>query len=276
MRESMARRLLAALPMRRTLPAGLLALSLFGAHGAQADEAPNEAMLGGPGESCRARADCKRDLKCVAGVCTHEGEGQACGATKDCGGGLRCIDRVCTSGVSPSTGKKADTEGGGADAGDFLEGTHGYVGTSVGAGGGVAFNSAGAEGGGAFHFNLRAGVLLGRLQLEIELSPVTQVFFGATTLPVFQGNLAVGYLIPLSKTVSWPLRVGVGGGFYLASGATRGAFAVRGDLIGVEVRLHDLPNLAIEATLPSFRYYTDFTTGNIMALEALLGLTYAF
>jgi hypothetical protein len=54
--------------------------------------------LGGPGESCRARSDCRRGLACRSSVCvTTDREGAACGATRECGGGgLRCIQQVCT------------------------------------------------------------------------------------------------------------------------------------------------------------------------------------
>jgi hypothetical protein len=59
--------------------------------------APDESQLGAPGESCRARADCKSGLQCIEGACRDPHEGQACGATPDCGGVLRCVDHVCRS-----------------------------------------------------------------------------------------------------------------------------------------------------------------------------------
>jgi hypothetical protein len=61
-----------------------------------------DALLGGPGESCRARADCQSGLKCLNAVCTVPipitKEGQACEATSECStdGSLRCIARVCS------------------------------------------------------------------------------------------------------------------------------------------------------------------------------------
>lgn len=68
-----------------------------------------DALLGGPGESCRARADCQSGLKCLNAVCTAPApvtkEGQACEATSECStdGSLRCIARVCSKpGTRPS------------------------------------------------------------------------------------------------------------------------------------------------------------------------------
>ena len=68
-------------------------VALFGATVAQADTEDN---LGGPGESCRARPDCKHGLKCLANVCTDEHEGITCGATAECGT-LKCIENKCVN-----------------------------------------------------------------------------------------------------------------------------------------------------------------------------------
>lgn len=69
--------------------------------GARADED----NLGGPGESCRARSDCKHGLKCLANVCTDEHQGETCGATSECGT-LKCIDNRC---VNPNAAPPATT-----------------------------------------------------------------------------------------------------------------------------------------------------------------------
>lgn len=63
-----------------------------------------DSLLGDVGESCRARADCRTGLKCIASQCTAPAvvipqtkEGHACEATADCSsdGSLRCVSKVC-------------------------------------------------------------------------------------------------------------------------------------------------------------------------------------
>jgi len=56
----------------------------------------DDSDLGGPGESCRARADCKHGLLCLQNVCTDQHEGQSCGATSECGT-LKCIQNRCVN-----------------------------------------------------------------------------------------------------------------------------------------------------------------------------------
>lgn len=53
----------------------------------------DEAMLGGPGESCRARADCQSGLRCIDATCVDEREGTSCQTGAECGS-LKCIDNV--------------------------------------------------------------------------------------------------------------------------------------------------------------------------------------
>lgn len=53
--------------------------------------------LGGPGESCRARSDCKPGLKCLDNKCLDEHEGLSCTSTPECGTELKCINNVCVN-----------------------------------------------------------------------------------------------------------------------------------------------------------------------------------
>jgi hypothetical protein len=66
----------------------------------------DESQLGGAGESCRSRADCKSTLKCFANACRDALEGASCTSRQDCGTNLKCFDGVCTSGEQ-SRKKKA-------------------------------------------------------------------------------------------------------------------------------------------------------------------------
>ena len=265
--------------MRKTLWWGsLVATSLFAAP-AFADE-PTTAV-GGPGESCRARADCKAGLKCVNQACTDEHEGQSCAATSDCGGDLKCIKQKCTSGASSSSGGGGAGSGGGAGGGggggdnaglhDWmafkLEGVHPFVGLTW-AGGpalpGVTGNFSGGfnRADGAFLFAIHGGVFFDKHQLLFELSPFTYVFDTRAQGPAFQMNGNYAYFIPLMENetigVYWPLRVGVG----MVAGADNTAglvsFLVRADLVGVALKIG---HLILDFHVPSFRYAVTDTRG---------------
>ena len=56
---------------------------------------PATPVLGGIGESCRARADCQSGLKCISQTCQHELYGLPCGTDSQCGDNLRCVQGVC-------------------------------------------------------------------------------------------------------------------------------------------------------------------------------------
>ncbi|HEY1958148.1 MAG TPA: hypothetical protein VGH28_21155 [Polyangiaceae bacterium] len=75
-----------------------LALMLAGTAYAQG----SEDNLGGPGETCRARSDCKHGLKCISATCVDDHEGQTCEATSECGT-LKCINRRCVNPLAPPT-----------------------------------------------------------------------------------------------------------------------------------------------------------------------------
>src|SRR5438067_1654300 len=99
----------------KTLFWGTLFASMFVSVASFAQEG---GAVGGPGESCRARSDCKTGLKCVQQTCVDEHEGQTCGATSDCGGELKCIKNKCTTGTPSSSGGGGGTGGGGASHGE--------------------------------------------------------------------------------------------------------------------------------------------------------------
>ena len=86
--------------------------------------AQEEAVLRGPGESCRAKSDCSSGLKCVSNTCRDEMEGAGCAAKSDCGGRLSCIESTCVvPGQSASGGGKGGSDGGkkGGSDGDTSE-----------------------------------------------------------------------------------------------------------------------------------------------------------
>ncbi len=223
-----------------------------------------QAPLGGPGESCRARSDCKGDLKCVNQVCTDSHEGETCGASADCGGELKCISNKCTS----VTGGGHGTKSGGGDIGssDWMKfsatdgAMHPYVGILIGGG----FDTQGLTGtigggfntfDGAFVFALEGGVFMGNHQLSVEISPFTYIFDGKGQGPSFEALANYAYLIPLTTIgdmhLYWPVRFGAG---ILAGGDNSydlAFFQLRADLIGFALHAG---HAMIEFHLPSFRY----------------------
>ena len=265
-----------------------------------------EENLGGPGESCRARSDCKHGLKCLANICVDEHEGQSCAATSDCGT-LRCIDNKCVnplarpqppvqpppppvapppppSVVPPAPPPEPVVEAPPSRAlqewlhfqrGDRV---HPFVGFTVAAGflnGGYTASegtlwASGLDG--AFLFALRGGVLMGRHELALEIAPFTDFWdLHVGPGPAFEANASYGYMMPLRQGptagVSWPLRVGAG---VLAGGdntASNVLFELRADLIGVSI---NVGHLLIDLHAPSFRYA--LTNGHVPGI-AVEGVT---
>jgi hypothetical protein len=230
-----------------------------------ANTPPPPSNLGGAGESCRARADCKNGLKCVNQLCTDEREGQTCGATSDCGGELRCIGGKCTTPIGAS-----HYGGGGGGPGSeewmsfkFDDGQpHPFIGVTI-AGGfdtlGVTGNGAGLFNtgtiDGAFLFALNGGVFIGNHQLTFEVAPYTFIFDGKANGPVFEMNGSYAYFIPLATQgtlhLYYPLRFGLG---MMAGGSNSlnlAFFQIRADLIGAAIQIG---HVIIDLHLPSFRY----------------------
>ncbi len=222
--------------------------------------AQDDALLGGPGESCRARSDCRSNLRCVSNVCRDEHEGLTCSATSDCGGELRCIANVCQSAIAPTPGSGARAS---EPPNEWLafrpEGVHFFAGFSLM--GGPAFSVVSSNNittnderlRGAFLFGVRAGILAGRNEIALELSPMTFVYYENTPGPTFQFNVSYAHLLPLHEgrdaSVYWPLRVGAG--LFTGNTADNVYFQARADLIGIAVRVG---HLMFDFHLPSFRY----------------------
>lgn len=266
------------------------ALVALAASAARADEAqPAQAGGGGAGESCRARADCRAGLKCVAQVCTDEHEGQSCGATSDCGGELKCIRNKCTSGAAHARGGDDGGHGGGSSAAAQewlafkLEGVHPFAGLgwsggfdTVGATGNVSggFNSFD----GAFLFALHGGLFIDQSQLTFEISPFTYVYDGRARGPAFQMNGSYAYFIPMYESeavqVYWPLRLGVG---MVAGGDNTGDlafFQIRGDVVGAAIKVG---HVMLDLHMPSFRYaITDRFGVQGHLLDWLFGLSASY
>jgi hypothetical protein len=243
--------------------------------------------LGSPGESCRARTDCQAGLKCMNQVCTDQHEGESCGASADCGGQLKCIDNKCTSGI-------ASHGGGGGDMSQWLDfkltdgNVHPFVGLTI-AGGfdTVGVTNAGLLSGGfntfdgAFLFALNGGVFIGNHQLMFEVAPVTYVYDGKASGPVFEMTASYAYFIPVvdsgSVHVYWPLRFGVG----MMAGPNINLFGLaffemRADLVGIALQTG---HLLIDVHFPSFRYgITDKDGSQIHTLDWVFGTSigYAF
>jgi len=247
--------------------------------------------LGGPGESCRARADCKADLKCVNQVCVDEREGQTCGATSDCGGELKCINHKCSSGTAASSSKSAG--GGGAGGDDWMkfnptDGNLHFFAGLTGAGGfgttGITGNTPFTGGFNTFNgtavFALDGGAYIGNHQLSVEIAPVTYVWDAKFAPgPVFEISGNYAYFVPLAESgdirVFWPLRFGLG--MFAGPSNNLGGlafFEVRADLIGAAIQVG---HVVIDLHLPSFRYaITDKNGSQAHMLHWLFGTTIGY
>ena len=155
-----------------------------------------------------------------------------------------------------------------------LEGTHLYAGISLapGVSMGLDYDSgATSDSAGGFAFAFRFGALFGRTELGIEISPVaTVVDFDARANFTLNGH--VGYLVPLTQNLYWPLRFGVG---FLAVNTARAdaLFQARADLIGLGYKLG---HVLVEANLPTFRFTTDFDAGAVMTWGFNFSASYVF
>jgi hypothetical protein len=242
---------------------------------------PDPNTLGGPGESCRARADCRPGLACIEAECRDEREGTTCAASTDCGGELRCIDNEC---VNPLTmGSKKKKKKGGRDDEDEdedgessaekwlsfeLEGAHPFVGMTW-LGGPAYILDPIDDVSGTFFFALRGGVMLDKLELGIEFSPMTALYEGTTHL---QFNGFVGYYIPIADNIYWPIRGGVGM-VAVDLPADRVWLQVRADLVGVAFQVG---HVIIDLNLPSFRFTTDIEDIHAMAWLPGGSVSYVF
>jgi hypothetical protein len=260
---------------------GTALVAAFFSAPAFAQDQPSTAV-GGPGESCRARSDCKAGLKCVNQTCADEREGQSCAATSDCGGELKCVAKKCTSGSAPVYSNPGGDKGGGGSSGGSgggdagvrdwltfrLEGIHPFAGLTWGGGfltAGITGNGSGGVGGnfsnvdGNFLFALHGGVFIDKHQLKLELAPFTYLLDAKTNIfargGTFELTGSYAYFIPIydSETFKayWPLRVGLG--FVAGADNTAGLvyFQPSADVVGVALQIG---HVMIDMHLPSFRY----------------------
>ena len=224
---------------------------------------PLAEMLGTAGESCRARADCEPNLKCV--------------------------DLVCVDGSAPAKPKTQPAAS--TPTKSFaLEGVHGFAGISLRAGPGwlMIANGSGATTDksleGTFAFALRVGLFANRNELALEIAPFTDVpyinVFPTFTGPAFSAAVTYGYYAPLYETPNvglyWPIRFGAG---VLAGGGNtdnRAYLQARMDFIGFALRFS---RVMVDLDLPSFRYlFTDAAgqTFHVFAWRAGLNVSLMF
>ncbi len=209
---------------------------------------PQEDLLGGPGESCRARADCQRGLKCIEAMCIDEREGTTCQTSAQCGP-LKCIENICTSGIKTNRSEDDEADEPGWMNFKFGKGVHGLVGWSI-VGGPSGFID--TELGGfdyiapSWAWELNLSLLMRRFEFGLHFSPVTfkmSEYEDDTQLSML---FTVGGYIPLTKRVSWPMRFGAG--FVAVNVPVQPQFEF--DLIGAAIHVG---HLTFEIEAPSFR-----------------------
>jgi hypothetical protein len=257
----------------------LIALLCVGTARAQT---PTE-NLGGPGESCRARPDCKAGLKCLENKCVDEHEGLSCAATPECGTELKCIDNVCVNPAiprkrpsvvheEPPTGPspeeeqaKKQSEAAWKAWNDFeLSGVHAFAGITLGIGAvsggfsGPRGSAWGSGADGAFDFAVRVGAFVNRHELAIQVSPFTYLWdlanLGGISGAAVKVSGTYGYFIPLTQSgahLYYPIRGGIG--FFMGgvNTADNVLFEARADLVGLGLRIG---HVMLDLHAPSFRY----------------------
>lgn len=245
------------------------------------------------GASCTARADCGTgQLKCVESKCVSSTTpatppADTSGTTQPktsepksdffSGGSSSKPEPSAGSGGSSGSGGSAGSSGtfGSLDEEEDeprrerssgrssnrtegFEGIQPHVGMALGGGPTVAVSGRGSGTVGGFLFALKGGVLIDRIELGLEFSPVT--FLPAAELPdypVLQMNAYAGYHIPVYENFSWPLRGGLG----FSAVNSPAALELRFDLIGISALFGPV---LLDLYLPSFRVFTDFDSGTVM------------
>lgn len=235
---------------------GLLLLSLPGVARAQA--------LGTQDESCRARADCEEGLRCIDQVCVAQ-------ESVEEPSGSAGRDRAAEDAEEVSDQEESEAEGEGGWSDFELQGPHFFAGISIGPGasgywpygGGVAVDA-------AMIFSIQLGVLFGRTELSLEISPMTWVQdFDAD--PIFSMLVSIGGLVQLGDAdVYWPLRFGLG---LSAVNTWNDEVFMQGrlDLIGI---VYKWGHLLFEVDLPSIRFHSEFQHLGIWGWMFNLSVTY--
>ncbi|MCA9619830.1 MAG: hypothetical protein KC731_12475, partial [Myxococcales bacterium] len=140
-----------------------------------------------------------------------------------------------------------------------FDGIHPFGGLMLGGGPTVGIGGGGSATVGGFLFALKGGVLIDRIELGLEFSPVTFLpYTGTGAKPVLQMHAYGGYHIPLAGPVSWPLRAGIG---FAAVNLPKAAMEVRFDVVGISAMLGPV---LLDLYVPSFRVLTDFDNGTVL------------
>ncbi|MBW2456355.1 MAG: hypothetical protein JRI68_17680 [Deltaproteobacteria bacterium] len=221
--------------------------------------------LGGVGESCVKRADCEPALRCMDNRCVAPEDGATtkpapsaapagaasspepvtCETDGDCASGAHCREDRCVD-AETLPGGWADFE---------LEGAHPFFGLSIGpaVSGTWLFRAKQFDVDPAFFFAFRGGAYFNRVELAMEVAPVTWLpQFDQE--PSFSFLVSIGGLPKIDDHVYWPLRFGVG----LSTINTfndQTLMQGRVDLLGVAIQ-HG--HLLFEINLPSVRFHSEF------------------
>ena len=234
-------------------------------------------LLGGPGESCRARSDCQAGLRCFEGACRDERQGMTCGATVDCGGVLRCMDNVC---VNPNAVEAARWAGdGGGTWSDFkLEGVHGFVGVDIAGGPSMPLHYETGDTldvAGSVLFAIRGGMTFGAGEVGVEFSPMTFLPYADDSVypdPSLQVLTYVGARLPIAGNFHYAMRFGLGV-VAVNTPSDEVVFQQRFDLLGFGF---NIGHLVLDFHLPSFRHLTDFENGSMFLWQTGVATTYVF
>jgi len=146
-----------------------------------------------------------------------------------------------------------------------FDGLRPHVGMVLEGGPDIAAGDGGSGTTGAFLFALKGGILLDRVELGLDLSPVTWLpIADAPSLPGFQANVYGGYHIPITGGISYPIRGGLGIGALTAGGSP--LMEIRADLVGVSAMVGPV---LLELNAPSVRVFTEF---NVALIHLMFGI----
>lgn len=209
---------------------------------------PQESVLGGVGQPCRGRWQCRPENRCLRNIC-----------------------------VSAATFLQEKPES--AASPDGMSANRFYLGGAFGSVLPGLWRGDGAVG---FQASLRFGVILNHFQLQIDVSPGGTVIDTRRPIAMFEAAATAGYLIPMNDIMSWVFRLGGGGGFTWGSGSgdpTGGAVGyteIRAEVVGVAIQTSD--HFFVELNAPSWRVL--FPSGNSGGISMLfvsnVALNYLF
>ncbi len=176
----------------------------------------------------------------------------ACGARSDCPARLRCLQNVC---VDEDTFRAAQPDERRRDKLAFThtEPTRAFIGFALGGVLPVVWNNVGTGG----QFAMRVGVLVeGHAQFELEVGAAAIGGLAPSAAGSVDVVGMIGYLVPISDTVSWIVRGGGGGGAIFGddrnfSSGVFGFGEFRVDVFGVAIKTSK--SVLVEFNAPSFR-----------------------